>query len=137
MPPPTMRPVPAGAGLRITRPPSQSPATSCGIVTHTTLPWASFSTRRVTGCMALRAASPPLRIASETSLALPKPTPTLPSWSPTTMTAEKDMRRPPLTVLAQRLTNTTFSSRSSVAPDSLRRFSRFIAIIQPPWQVCR
>jgi len=63
--------------------------------------------------IALRAASPPLRIASATSLALPKPTPTLPSLSPTTMTAEKLMRRPPLTVLAQRLMKTVCSSSAS------------------------
>src|SRR5688572_27726513 len=50
-----------------------------------------------------RARSVPLRIASGTSFALPKPMPTWPSSSPTTTSAEKLKRRPPLTTLATRL----------------------------------
>ena len=53
--------------------------------------------------MFLRAASAPLRMASETSLALPRPTPTLPFWLPTATMALKPKRRPPLTTLATRL----------------------------------
>src|SRR5215813_12398557 len=49
------------------------------------------------------ACSPPLRMASGTSLALPRPTPTLPFPSPTTISAEKLKRRPPFTTLATRL----------------------------------
>src|SRR5215470_9778623 len=56
--------------------------------------------------------SPPLRIASGTSLALPRPTPTCPLPSPTTTSAEKLNRRPPFTTLATRLMLTTRSLRS-------------------------
>src|SRR5215475_14505033 len=56
--------------------------------------------------------SPPLRIASGTSLALPRPTPTWPLPSPTTTSAEKLNRRPPFTTLATRLMLTTRSLRS-------------------------
>src|SRR5439155_9161261 len=59
-----------------------------------------------------RASSLPLRIASATSPALPSPSPTLPRLSPTTTSALKLKRRPPLTTLAERLMNTTFSFRS-------------------------
>src|SRR5210317_831904 len=47
--------------------------------------------------------STPLRIASGTSFALPRPYPTFPLPSPTTTRAEKLNRRPPLTTLAVRL----------------------------------
>src|ERR671930_547997 len=56
--------------------------------------------------------SPPLRIASGTSLALPSPTPTWPAPSPTTTNAAKENRRPPFTTLATRLMLTTRSVRS-------------------------
>src|SRR3954468_1114283 len=56
--------------------------------------------------------SPPLRIASGTSFALPRPTPTLPLPSPTTTSAAKENRRPPFTTLATRLMLTTRSERS-------------------------
>ena len=49
------------------------------------------------------ARSTPLRIASGTSLALPKPNPTRPCPSPTTTTALKENLLPPLTTLATRL----------------------------------
>src|ERR1035437_2648983 len=70
-----------------------------------------------------------LRMASATSLALPKPRPTLPSRSPVTTRAEKLKRRPPFTTLAQRLMKTTFSvncgpSDSSGDPRSSRRGPR-------------
>src|SRR4051812_386654 len=60
------------------------------------------------------ASSTPLRIASGTSPALPRPTPTWPAPSPTTMTALKLNRRPPLTTLATRLIWTTRSSSVSL-----------------------
>src|SRR5512146_1210404 len=56
--------------------------------------------------------SPPLRIASGTSFAFPRPTPTWPAPSPTTTRAEKLKRRPPFTTLATRLMWTTLSWRS-------------------------
>src|SRR5678815_2256642 len=56
--------------------------------------------------------SPPFRMASGTSLALPRPTPTWPLPSPTTTSAEKLNRRPPFTTLATRLMLTTRSLRS-------------------------
>src|SRR5215475_14256284 len=52
-------------------------------------------------------------IASGTSRALPSPTPTCPRPSPTTTSAVKENRRPPLTTLATRLMATTRSVRSS------------------------
>jgi hypothetical protein len=55
------------------------------------------------------ACSVPLRIASGTSFALPRPAPTCP-LSPTTTSAENENRRPPLTTLATRLMNTTLST---------------------------
>jgi len=61
-PPPAMRPVPGEAGRSNTRPPPNWPMTSWGMV----LP------RSETGSRCLRAASVALRIASVTSLALPK-----------------------------------------------------------------
>src|SRR5215468_5756213 len=52
-------------------------------------------------------------IASGTSRALPSPTPTCPRPSPTTTSAVKENRRPPLTTFATRLMATTRSVRSS------------------------
>src|SRR5687768_7196636 len=60
------------------------------------------------------ASSTPLRIASGTSFDLPRPAPTTPLRSPTTTTALKLKRRPPLTTFATRLIWTTFSSRLSL-----------------------
>src|SRR5258706_523911 len=57
------------------------------------------------------ACSPPLRMASGTSFALPRPAPTCPCPSPTT-SGEKLNRRPPLTTLATRLMLTTRSFSS-------------------------
>src|SRR5207248_11575650 len=104
-PPPAMTPVPGEAGRNKTRPPPNSPIVSCGIV---------FSCSE-TFSIDLRAASDALRIASATSFALPKPTPTFPSWSPATINAVKLKRRPPFTTLAQRLMKTTFSVVSAFA----------------------
>src|SRR5713226_5856330 len=58
------------------------------------------------------ACSPPLRMASGTSFALPSPAPTWPWPSPTTTRALKLKRRPPFTTLATRLMVTTFSLNS-------------------------
>src|SRR5438045_4731055 len=60
------------------------------------------------------ASSTPLRIASGTSPALPRPAPTCPAPSPTTTIALKLNRRPPLTTLATRLIWTTRSSSVSL-----------------------
>ena len=54
----------------------------------------------------------PLRIASGTSFALPRPKPTCPLPSPTTTSALKLKRRPPFTTFATRLMWTTFSFSS-------------------------
>src|SRR5690606_12321020 len=61
------------------------------------------------------ACSTPIWIASGTSLALPYPTPTTLSSSPTTTSAVNENRRPPLTTLATRLISTTRSWRSRPA----------------------
>src|SRR5512134_1460273 len=58
------------------------------------------------------AASPALRMASATSLALPRPTPTRPFWSPSATIALNENRRPPFTTLAQRFTWMTRSWNS-------------------------
>lgn len=67
---------------------------------------------RATVIMFFLASSTPLRIASGTSAALPRPAPILPLPSPTTTTAAKEKRRPPFTTLATRLMKTTFSCKS-------------------------
>ena len=54
-----------------------------------------------------------LEIATGTSRALPKPKPTRPAPSPTTVSAVKPNCRPPLTTFAVRLTATSFSMNSS------------------------
>ena len=61
----------------------------------------------------LRACAEALRIASGTSRALFEPMPTRPCPSPTTTSAAKPNLRPPLTTLATRLIETSFSIRSS------------------------
>src|SRR6187551_2364667 len=68
------------------------------------------------------ASSTPLRIASGTSFDLPRPAPTTPLRSPTTTTALKLNRRPPLTTFATRLIWTTFSSRLSLVGSILVMF---------------
>src|SRR5579864_5027790 len=62
--------------------------------------------------MCFLASSTPLRMASGTSPALPRPAPTRPCPSPTTTSALKEKRRPPLTTLATRLRETIFSWNS-------------------------
>src|SRR5208282_3557640 len=52
-------------------------------------------------------------MATGTSRAFPKPKPTRPAPSPTTVSAVKPNCLPPLTTLATRFTATSFSSRSS------------------------
>src|SRR6185437_7745423 len=54
-----------------------------------------------------------LEIATGTSRALPKPNPTRPEPSPTTVRAVNPNWRPPLTTFAVRLTATSFSTNSS------------------------
>ena len=76
------------------------------------------------------ASSTPLRMASGTSPALPRPTPTWPAPSPTTTTALKLKRRPPLTTLATRLIWTTRSSSASL-------FGSMRAIVAPSDQNSR
>src|ERR1700733_7640904 len=64
-----------------------------------------------------------------TSRALPKPKPTRPAPSPTTVSAVKPNCLPPLTTLATRFTATSFSSRSS--PDI--GFSTLAICLQTLW----
>src|SRR5215471_7070164 len=100
--PPAITPVPSIAGLSRTHPAPKWPTTSWGIVCPSSGTLNRF----------FFAFSPPLRIASGTSLALPSPTPTCPCPSPTTTSAEKENRRPPFTTFATRLMFTTRSLRS-------------------------
>src|ERR1700722_1156679 len=72
--------------------------------------------------MCFFASSTPLRMASGTSPALPRPAPTRPLPSPTTTRALKEKRRPPLTTLATRFSETIFSWNS--LPRSSRRSMR-------------
>src|ERR1035441_3137310 len=72
--------------------------------------------------MCFLASSTPLRMASGTSPALPSPAPTRPWPSPTTTSALKEKRRPPLTTLATRGSETIFSVSS--LPRSPPRSSR-------------
>src|SRR6188472_638089 len=102
--PPAMTPVPWEAGLSMTLLALNWTRTSCGIVVPTIGMRISF----------FFASSTPLRIASGTSPALPRPTPTWPAPSPTTTTALKLNRRPPLTTFATRLIWTTRSSSVSL-----------------------
>src|SRR5262245_55064652 len=101
--PPAMTPVPGTAGFRKTRPAPKWPVISQGIVV-------SFSGTKIRSFLACSTA---LRIASGTSWALPRPTPTCPRPSPTTTSAVNENRRPPLTTLATRLMDTTRSFSSS------------------------
>src|SRR5882762_10071061 len=101
--PPAMTPVPGTAGFRKTRPAPKWPVISQGIVV-------SFSGTKIRSFLACSTA---LRIASGTSWALPRPTPTCPRPSPTTTSAVNENRRPPFTTLATRLMDTTRSFSSS------------------------
>src|SRR6185503_20409328 len=101
-PPPAMTPVPGEAGFRSTSAAPKMPMISCGIVPFTSGILNRFRFAR----------SVPLRIASGTSFALPRPAPTWPCWSPTTTSAENENRRPPLTTFATRLMWTTRSTSS-------------------------
>src|ERR1700693_3839301 len=77
----------------------------------------------------------PLRMASGTSPALPRPAPTRPLPSPTTTRALKEKRRPPLTTLATRLRETIFSWNS--LPRSSRRSMRIpMSELQPALAGC-
>src|SRR5436189_5316888 len=100
--PPAMTPVPGTAGLRNTRPAPKCPVISMGIVVS----------RRGTKIRSFFACSTALRMASGTSWALPRPTPTWPRPSPTTTSAVNEKRRPPLTTFATRLIETTRSFSS-------------------------
>src|SRR5262245_27580765 len=70
--------------------------------------------------MLFLATSPALRIASATSLALPRPTPTRPFWSPIATIALNENRRPPFTTLAQRFTLITRSMNSDLGASDPR-----------------
>src|SRR5262245_36463813 len=110
-PPPAITPVPSEAGLSSTSPAPKRPITSKGMVPSTS----------GTSTMLFLAFSIPLRIASGTSFALPRPNPTRPALSPTTTSALKLKRRPPLTTLATRLMWTTFSFSSVPRSSTIRR----------------
>src|SRR6058998_3072350 len=113
--PPAMTPVPGTAGFRKTRPAPKWPVISHGIVV-------SFSGTKIRSFFACSTA---LRIASGTSWALPRPTPTWPRPSPTTTSAVNENRRPPLTTLATRLMETTRSFNSSTLGSILASATRF------------
>src|SRR5262249_23341783 len=109
-PPPAITPVPMDAGFSSTTPAPKRPVTSYGIVP------AAIGT----GIIDFFAFSMPLRIASGTSLALPRPKPTRPLPSPTTTSALKLNRRPPFTTFATRLMWTTFSFSSAPRSPTIR-----------------
>ena len=71
--------------------------------------------------MCFLASSLAFLIASGTSVALPVPTPTTPLESPTTTNAANLMLRPPFTVLATLLIDTTLSSRFSFSTSLLNK----------------
>src|SRR5579883_1836256 len=103
--PPAITPVPGAAGLSSTRAAPMLWLTWCGIV---------FSTIGTVTRFFL-AASTALRIASGTSPAFPIAKPTRPFRSPTTTSALKLKRLPPLTTFATRLTRTTVSSNPELS----------------------
>src|SRR5215212_2553392 len=111
--PPAITPAPGAAGRIITLAAPKSWRIGCGMVEP------SSGTR--TRCFL--AISAPLRMASGTSFAFPRPTPTVPFASPTTTSALKLKRRPPLTTFATRLILTTRSSRFSPVGSILGMFS--------------
>src|SRR5688572_9928903 len=116
--PPAMTPVPCEAGLSSTLEAPKACETSCGIVVPTMGTLIRF----------FFASSTPLRIASGTSPALPRPAPTWPAPSPTTTIALKLKRRPPLTTLATRLICTTRSSSVSRAGSILGKTFSSVAL---------
>ena len=96
--PPAITPVPWGSGLhQHARQRRNSPMTSWGMVVPV----------RETLTRFFLASSMPLRMASGTSAALPRPKPTVPLPSPTTTSAANLKIRPPLTVLETRFRETT------------------------------
>src|SRR3989441_3184398 len=101
--PPATIPVPADAGLSSTCSARNWPWTSWGMVPFLI----ATRTRFFLACWTA------LEMASGTSAALPLPTPTRPCSSPTTTSAVKLNRLPPLTTLATRLMYTTLSFRFS------------------------
>src|SRR5207253_4977562 len=102
--PPAMMPVPAGAERSATRPAPKWPIPS----------WCRVRpSRNGTRIIAFFAAAVALLIASGTSRALPWPKPARPLPSPTTTSAAKPKRLPPLTVFETRLMWTSFSISSS------------------------
>src|SRR5262249_14945327 len=116
--PPAMTPVPGTAGLRNTRPAPKWPVISQGIVV-------SLSGTKIRSFLACSTA---LRIASGTSWALPRPTPTWPRPSPTTTSAVNENRRPPLTTLATRLIETTRSFSSSTLGSILASATQYLPL---------
>src|ERR1700730_6265859 len=112
--PPEITPVPGEAGLSSTLAAPDLKLTSCGMVVPT----------MGTVTMLRLAISTPLRMASGTSRALPRPAPTRPFMSPTTIRAEKENLRPPLTTLATRLRLTT---RSVTSDDPYEE------VLEGPW----
>src|SRR5438034_8472324 len=124
--PPAMTPVPGTAGFRKTRPAPKCPVISQGIVV-------SFSGTKIRSFLACSTA---LRIASGTSWALPRPTPTWPRPSPTTTSAVNENRRPPLTTLATRLMETTRSFNSSTL-GSIRASATQISLEDQAAGTCR
>src|SRR6056297_3592853 len=104
MAPPAMMPVPSEAGCMYTLAAPCSPMVAY---------WSVFCLR-ATAFMFLRAASMAFWMAMGTSRALPRPMPTRPLPSPTTVSAVKPNWRPPLTTLATRLTLISFSRKSSL-----------------------
>src|SRR4030095_8598645 len=107
--PPAMTPVPREGGFREKR-----AAPNCPVISH-----GMVVSLRGTKIRSFLACSTDLRMASGTSRALPRPTPTWPRPSPTTTRAVNEKRRPPFTTLATRLIETTRSVRSS-ALESIR-----------------
>src|SRR5947209_5794267 len=85
--------------------------------------------------MVFLASSVALRMASGTSRALPWPKPTRPFWSPTTIRAANEKRRPPLTVAATRLMWTSFST-ISLSPRSSGLFRSRRSRRSPPPRCC-
>src|SRR5947209_13119081 len=109
-PPPAITPVPGEAGFSSTRPDPNTPVTWWVIVEP---------------CLGTRyrfflARSTPFWIATGTSLAFPYPMPTTSRSSPTTTSAVKEKRRPPLTTFATRLISTTRSWRSRPVAETVR-----------------
>ena len=124
--PPAMTPVPGGAARIMILPAPQRPRPS----------WCRVrDSRSGTRIIVFLASSVALRIASGTSRALPWPKPTRPFWSPTTISAAKEKRRPPFTVAATRLMWTSFST-ISLSPRSSGLFRSRRSRRSPPPRCC-